>query len=201
MRHRQLWELVVRHHQGRCLDQRQDRAHVDLQQRPQVGPHHPFTGDGPLQPGRPAPEPIVARAGGHIAPREGLGAPQLVGPGDRRLGGLARNPDRVVVGDQVPGGGVDQDQRGGALRLGPGENSAIGPASGPAASRAARCEPAASMAAVSSWCRPPTAAAGFAGGGRRRRSLGGQSRSAARTRPAGAGTGPSAGLPRRCRRG
>jgi hypothetical protein len=41
--------------------------------------------------------------------------------GDHRLDRLGREPDRVVVGDQVAGGGVGQDQRGRAVRLGPGE--------------------------------------------------------------------------------
>jgi hypothetical protein len=86
-----------------------------------VGPDHPWAGDGPLEPGRPAQEPLVAGPARRTDPRVGLAAPQLLGPGDRRLGGLGGEPDRVVVGGQVPGGGVGQDERAGPLRPGLGE--------------------------------------------------------------------------------
>jgi hypothetical protein len=108
-------------HQGGHLDQGQEGAHVDLEQRPQMGPDPPWAGDGPLEPGRPAPEPLVVGVAGGVRPGVVLGAPQLLGPGDHRPGGLGRDPDRVVVGGQIPGGGVGQDERGRPLRPGPGE--------------------------------------------------------------------------------
>jgi len=139
-------EVAVVQHQRGHLDQRQKRAQVNLQHRPQVGADHPWAGDGPLEPGRPSPEPLVVG----VARRVGLGAPQLRGAADHRLDRLGREPDWVVVGNQVPGGGVSQDQCAGPFRPGSGENSAIGPASGPFASSAARREPTASITAPSS---------------------------------------------------
>ncbi len=150
VRGRHQLEVAVVEHQRWHLDQRQQGADVDLQHRPQVGADHPRAGDGPLEPGRPAPEPLVVGVARRVGLGVGLGAPQLPGAVDHRLDGLGREPDRVVVGDQVPGGGVGQDQRAGPLRPGPGEEQRHRAGLGPFASSAARREPAADSTASSS---------------------------------------------------
>lgn len=47
--------------------------------------------------------------------------PELVGLADERLSNLAGHPDRVVVGSQILGGGVGQDEGAGAFGSGDGK--------------------------------------------------------------------------------
>jgi hypothetical protein len=68
------------------------------------------------RPNRPSPARLGTKHGGH-----GLGAPQPVELGQERLGGLGRDPDRVVVAGHALGRGMHQDQGAGALGSGAGE--------------------------------------------------------------------------------
>ena len=108
-------------HKGRRLDQRQDRACVHLEGGPQERLDRPGAGGGALEPRQPAAEPPVAGAARRLHRDHDLGPPELVELGQDRLGDLGGYADRVVVGGQVPGGGVGQDERASAFRLGPGE--------------------------------------------------------------------------------
>jgi hypothetical protein len=61
---------------------------------------------------------LVLGAAGCVDGGQGFGAPELVGLGDEPLGDLAGHADLVVVGSQVLGGGVGQDERTGAFGSG-----------------------------------------------------------------------------------
>jgi hypothetical protein len=57
-------EVAAVQHQRRRLDQRQQRAHVHLEQGPQDDVDRPGAGHGALHPGHPAAEPLVAGPAG-----------------------------------------------------------------------------------------------------------------------------------------
>jgi hypothetical protein len=78
-------------------------------------------GAGALQLREPAAKPRVVGAAGHHHRRHGLGAPQLVDLGQERLEEFCSDPDWVVVGGHVLGGGVHQDKGAGAVWSGRGE--------------------------------------------------------------------------------
>jgi hypothetical protein len=105
-----------------CLDQRQDRPHVDLQHRP----HQLLSGlgAGPSANHLPQPttKPLVASSAGRHHRHHGLGAPKLIGLSCHCLSDLGGKPDRVVVGGHKPGCGVRQDKGAHALWLGCGED-------------------------------------------------------------------------------
>ena len=141
-------EVAAVQHQRRRLDQREQRADVDLEQGPQEEV------DGP---GLAIERCILAQRRNRSSPagwgwrwRWARPSPRCPRPGDDGLGALRRDPDRVVVAGHIPGAGVAEDQalvRSGRVAA---KNSAIGPASAVVAMRAARRDPAASMTAATS---------------------------------------------------
>src|SRR4029450_8904170 len=92
----------------------------------------------PLPPGPPAAKPLVPGPAGDGG-GDRLGRPPgVLDPADDGLGPLRRDPDRVVVGGHVLGGGVAEDQGAGPLGRVAAKNRAMGPASAVVAMSAAR---------------------------------------------------------------
>jgi hypothetical protein len=107
--------------QRRCLDERQQGAGVDLEGGPEIDLETSWAGDGAQDLGVPGKKAPVSGSAGGVDGGQGFGTPELVGLGDERVGDLGGHPDRVVVGCQVPGGRVGQDEGAGPLGSGRGE--------------------------------------------------------------------------------
>ena len=141
----------------------------------------------------------VVGSAGHHHRGGGLGTPQLVDLGQQRLHDRCGQPDRVVVGGDVPGRGVRKDKGAGAFRSGRGEKqrgrAGIVLAHDGGALRADLVQDRGQFLGV----RLPTGAGGQAAAGRRHPCRAGQTRSACRTMPACGGTGRCRGPPNRCR--
>jgi hypothetical protein len=79
-------EVPAVQHQRRRLDQREQRPDVHLEQGPQEDVDGAGAGDRALDPGHPAPEPLVTGPAGDALGHPPTGPPGLLDPGDHGLG-------------------------------------------------------------------------------------------------------------------
>src|SRR5262249_50321617 len=116
-------EAVPRSMQDECGHPNgwQYRSKVSLKVRGLRGDHRSGTHSQPFVAAVPAPEPLIVRDAGSQYVQEATGSPELLGPLEVSRHSVCGEAARVIDVSQMPGAGVDQDQRRRPFGVGRGE--------------------------------------------------------------------------------